>query len=122
MIVVLCSRVPVIYVVMVILFSRGEKHTVFSVSLSDMVRRRRRLLICTPLSTNCFLILETAARAKARRALGDLTYSNFASLEKLLYAIKTVIAYRPVLFTAIVFNRMKMCEAQLHEFTKTIAA
>ena len=34
-------RVPVIYVVMVISFSRGEKHAVLSVSLSDLVRRAR---------------------------------------------------------------------------------
>ncbi len=80
------------------------------------------MLICTPLSTNCFLILETTARARARRALGDLTYSTFASLEKLLCAVRTMSAYKPILFTAIVFNRMKTCEAQLHEFTKTIAA
>jgi hypothetical protein len=80
------------------------------------------MLICTPLSTNCFLILETTSRVRARRALGDLTYSTFASLEKMLCAVRTMSAYKSILFTAFVLNRMKTCEAQLHEFTKTIAA
>jgi hypothetical protein len=37
-------RVPVMYVVMVILFSRGEKHAVISVSLSEWLGGPRIIL------------------------------------------------------------------------------